>query len=1074
MKVVGIGASAGGLEAMTELLSELPDNTGAAYVFVQHLAPDSKSMIGELLSRHTDMPVSLVYESKPIMPNHIYVMPENKDLLYAHGILIAEDRDRSEKLHLPIDKFFHALGENLKEDSIAILLSGTGTDGTRGLRTIKEKGGIILIQDPASAKFDGMPRAAINLKIADQIMPAGEIGKTIKQFINKREALKKQTTLIKKEDSHPAFENILRFISDQSGVDFLSYRPPTLLRRLENRMVLLDIEDIQQYYVYLKENQDEVQALFNDFLIGVTRFFRDPEAFEVLKNEILPKIFEQKKPDGIPYRFWIPACSTGEEAYSIAMLVDQYINTHNLKVDFKIFASDVDEEAIKFATNAVYSYSLVADTPYDLMAKYFKKDGDILQVKPFLRQKVLFAVQNLLGDPPFIHMDLISCRNFLIYLKASTQQNVLATFHFALNEGGFLFLGPSESLGDLKYAFTRYTRRWNIFTKHTDAKVNMRTKFNLPSDGNRLQSIPQNTTASNMTNFDHNSPDPFTQYLVERFAPISLFVNKDLDILYMNGDVEKLLNMPRALARLNLNKMLPPDELMTFKSGVEEVLEQQNEITYSDALLSKEDQKFRADIRFDLPQLSGIHNKQDFFKEVILIELRQFRTNEDERATQEGERHDHHSIKVENLRRELRSAKRQTQDLINDLESANEELQTSNRELLASNEELQSTNEELQSVNEELYTVNSELQIKNEELITANNDINNLLKSTEIGTIFLDKELKIRKFTPAVRKQFKLLDSDIGRSITNFSSAFETLNIEEICKTVFETLSPFEREVEDKSGVHYLVRILPYRTEKDNIDGLVISFVNVEKLVLARKKADRLAGKYRAIFNNSYHILAVLNYEGQVRSMNRPMGPYHQDQLVGNNLFKALPEELNSRLKASFDKVLETKETQSVELKLGFNQWYEVCFIPSHLDEEDDDLIAILLMAQDITEQKNNLLRLRDSLKEYESFMDHASQQIALVNNEGKIHYINRTRYTGKSKENLIGQSIFDYIPKDKTEEYKAMIKDVFNGKPIVRMNFEFNYEGGEKGKAELVATPVILDGVIKYVAIAQSRVELD
>jgi len=1073
MKVIGIGASAGGLEAMTELLSKLPDNTGAAYVFLQHLAPNSKSMIGELLSRHTRMPVVMVYESKPVMANYIYVMPENKNLTYAHGMLVTQDRDPNEKLNLPIDKFFHTLGEQLKEEAVGILLSGTGTDGTRGLRTIKEKGGIVLIQEPESAKFDGMPRAALNLKIADRVMTAGEIGESVGGIIKKYKTLKEDAPLLDRENPSPYFRKILEYLSEQTDINFLGYRTPTLIRRLENRMLLLDIDDIDDYYDIIKENKEEARALFNDFLIGVTRFFRDPEAFKVLNNEILPKIFEKEKPEGSTYRFWIPACSTGEEAYTIAMLVDQYISKHNLDVDYKIFASDVDEEAIKYAIKGIYSYSLAADTPYDLRAKYFIQEGEELRVRPFLRQQVLFAVQNLIGDPPFIHMDLISCRNLLIYLKPETQQKILSTLHFALNDEGFLFLGPSESLGELKYAFTQYTRRWNIFIKHSDAKISMRTQFKLESSPSKIKSFPKSTTSNLMANFDNSGSDPFTQYLVERFAPVSLFVNQDLDILYMNGDVDKLLNMPRALARLNLKKMLPQDELITFKAGVEDVLENKKQLTYTDISLRKNDEKFRADIHFDQPQLTGIYSDRDNFKNVVLIEIRLFRP-EGQKLEEEERDQGQRQIKVENLRRELRSAKRHSQELVNELEATNEELQTSNRELLASNEELQSTNEELQSVNEELYTVNSELQIKNEELTTANNDINNLLKSTEIGTIFLDKKLKIRKFTPAVRKQFDLLDSDIGRPITNFSSAFKELNIEAICKKVFETLEPFEQEAIDKSGTHYLVRILPYRTEEDNIDGLVINFVNIEKLTQTQHQVVRLANKYRAIFNYSYQVLTVIRKNGKVSSMNRPLGPYHQDTLVGHNIFKVLPDELSAQLKPAYEQVLEKRKPDSMEIKIGNEQWYEVNFIPSQPDDEDTDEVSVLLMAQDVTEQKRTLQRLENSLEEYKSFMDNAPQQITLLKEDGTIHYINQALYTGKSKEDLIGQSVYDYIPEDKVSQYKEVVKEIMSGKPFAKLKFNFNYKGGKKGKVELVATPVIMDGEIKYVALAQNSVELD
>jgi two-component system CheB/CheR fusion protein len=1066
MNIVGIGASAGGLAAMSKLLANIPKDTGAAFVFLQHLSPKSKSIMGELLSKHTDMPVKVVYEDQPVQPNHIYVMAESKNLVFNHGMLITRDRQPDTSINLPIDLFFHSLGENLGQESIGVLLSGTGTDGTRGLRTIKEHGGLVLVQSPESAEFDGMPKAAIDLKIADRVEVPEQLAKDLLGLLkgDRTSSIEEQ---LKQKGQHPHFERIVELLSGATGIDFSSYRTPTLMRRMGNRMLIRKCDNMKMYSDLLEKDAEELDTLSHDVLIGVTRFFRDPEAFEAIRTEVLPKLFNEPRPANTPYRFWIPACATGEEAYSIAMLIDQYIQQNDLEVEYKIFASDVDEGAVRYAIKGLYSSSMVADTPKDLTAHYFIKEGNEFRVRPFLRKRVLFAVHNLLGDPPFIDMDLISCRNMLIYLKSETQQKVLSTLHFALRKRGVLVLGPSESLGSLKYAFTQIVRKWSIFEKYKEARLRYQSGFNLSKDRSKLSGGRKKKRFS--MDYDAYDTDPFTQYLVERYAPISLFVNRDLDLLYINGDAEQLLNMPRALARLNLRKMLDQPEFLTMKAGVEKVLESREPVHYRKVKLHKGETAFNAHLRFALPQLPRVtQDGQEDREDVVLIEIRLF--GENEGVEVEAPASDAQEAKEASLQRELQLAKRRSQELVKELETTNEELQTSNRELLASNEELQSTNEELQSVNEELYTVNSELQIKNEELQTAHNDINNLLKSTEIGTIFLDKQLRIRKFTPAVKRQFSLLDSDIGRTITSFSTTFKDLDIDAECQKVFDTLEAFEREVVDESDDHYLMRILPYRTEEDSINGLVITFIDINEMVNTQQRMDKLAKKYKAIFNFSYSIIAVMDVKGEVSSINRPFGPYEPKDLVGQVIFEILPEHLANELRTAFRHAVKAQEPQKLELQIAPDSWFDISLIPNpYVEAEDSEhQLSIIMMGEETTEDKLLVAELESSLHTYKAFMDNAEQQIALVDSEGVIHYINFTSYTGKSKEELQGDSIYAYLPDDKVAKIREAIASIFEGKVVDRIQFSFKYENGKEGEAELIVTPVIIGGKIKYVSLVQ------
>ncbi|MEQ8704355.1 MAG: chemotaxis protein CheB [Phaeodactylibacter sp.] len=949
MKVIGIGASAGGLEAITKLLSKLSDGNGAAYVFVQHLSPKNKSMIGELLQKHTRMPIEMVYEDQPVQANHIYIMAENKNIVFANGMLLTKDRPPESEINLPIDQFFHSLGTALGSYAVGVLLSGTGTDGTRGLRTIKEKGGFVLVQSPETAKFDGMPRAAIDLQIADRVSPPEELAHDIEYILTNRNFKTGEVKLLHKNQHETFFGKIIQLVSQRTNVDFSEYREPTLIRRLENRMLIRKCDNLQAYWELIKEDATEVAALFSNFLIGVTNFFRDPEAYDILKTEVLPKIFAPEKEREGTYRFWVSACSTGEEAYSLAMLIDDYLQEQGrTDVTYKVFASDIDEHAIQFAIKATYTLNMITDAPEDYKSKYFIREGDHAVIKPYLKKRIMFAVQNLLGDPPFINMDLISCRNLLIYLQPKVQQKALSTLHFALRPGGFLFLGPSESLGSLKYAFEKHTRTWNIFTKRSDKAPRLQSSFSLHSQpANPAKSTPNMSSAQPEVNQQFTDTDPFTRLLVERFAPIALFVTADLDILYLSGETEQILNMPRALARMNLNKMLSKEDVLTFKSGVRQVLSEGGLISFKEVALNTKEKQLLAELRFDIPHLPELveAEDQDAPQKIVLVEVYLQREREADSAQPapqnltEG--------KVSTLQKQLKASERRSRELVNELEATNEELQTSNRELMASNEELQSTNEELQSVNEELYTVNSELQMKNEELTMANNDISNLLKSTDIGTIFLDKELKIRRFTPAVRRQFNLIDSDAGRSITNFSSTFKGLNIEAVCHEVFDSLSPFEKEIVDKEGDHYLLRVLPYRTEEDYIDGLVLTFVNINELALSRSQSQN-----------------------------------------AERIFK--------------------------------------------------------------------------------QFVSNAEQQVAITDRKGEIRFINRARFTGKAPRELIGHSIYPFLPEALRTEAKALLEKVFEGKPFERLQFNYDYEEGGKGGASLIIVPIVLEGHIKYAALIE------
>lgn len=953
MRLVGLGASAGGMEALMALLSNLPDNTGAAFVLILHLSPDHQSIMDELLSRYSNMPITVVDEVMPVRPNQIYIISKDKNLTLDRNLLMVHPRKQEAGLNLPIDKFFHSLGQQQKEKAIGVILSGTGTDGSRGVRSIKETGGLVLVQSPESAKFDGMPKSVIRLQMADKILPPEELAKIITDILKWSDSInggEEELSTWESDEGLPYLGRLLREVMKVTGIDFSGYREATLQRRLGNRILLHRLAGLEEYIEFLKGNEEEIFALQKDFLIGVTRFFRNPQAFESLEQVVFPQIFENREKDSI-IRIWVPACSTGEEAYSIAMLLDRYMVKNNLSYDYKIFGTDIDSSAIRLASEGTFALNCAADIPDKFLLDYFVKESDFYRIKPGIRDRMLFAVHNLLHDPPFIHMDLISCRNALIYFKPLSQRTVLSTFHFALNDQGGLFLGPSESLGDVKHAYTQIDKKWNIFQKKNEAQLPHQTRLRSgPTQIHKPKKISRRVEKETLAKGteDDSLQDPFTKYLLDYFVPTILFVNKALDIVYIQGEIEHLFTFPKGNSGFNLKNMLPVDQVLLIKNGIEKVADGDINVIFRDLNFEKNGTVQQLDLRIRPVDLAAVE------EEVYMLEiLSEIELSEEGKVQQEVEGDGLLKDHIRILENKLNKADRNKKDLVSRLESTNEELQASNRELLASNEELQSTNEELQSVNEELYTVNNELQVKNENLTTVNNDINNLLKSTEIGTIFLDSDLRIRRFTPAVRRQFNLLETDIGRPITHFSSTLEKVDIARISKEVFETLESFEREVTDQQGNHYLLRILPYRTEKNMIKGLVINFVDVNELMNVKEQIETFANKFQAIFDHSKEIIMVLEKDGTISRINKDFGGIEAKKLLNQDIYNLLPEEKASALKASVKKTLKEKEPQEIDVDLnlsdGRRKNYNGCVIPvADKQNGDGPVKKVVIMWQDI------------------------------------------------------------------------------------------------------------------------------
>ncbi|MEM1121946.1 MAG: chemotaxis protein CheB, partial [Bacteroidota bacterium] len=1028
MKVVGIGASAGGIEALSSFLQHLPPDTGAAFVIVQHLSPDFKSVMDDLLKRHTSMPLQIIHENTFIKPNHVYLMPGDKTITFEHGMLLLHQRVAKTTLNLPIDAFFHSLGKSLEKDAIGIILSGSGTDGSRGVRTIKERGGLVLVQSPRSAKFDGMPNAAIRLDLADDVLPPQELAQKI-GLILKTPPENILADVKNKEQEQKFFTQILAYVKEASQFDFSGYKLATLARRLEKRMLLKECEDLKAYYGFLTDNPAEIDILARSFLIGVTRFFRDRDSFRELETVTIPAIFASLPPNELA-RIWVPACSTGEEAYTIAILVDQYLRKNNLAHDFKIFASDVNKNAILFASKGVYDVSIAADVPKKSLLHYFQQMGGGYKVKKELKEKIIFAVQDVIKDPPFIRMHLISCRNMLIYLNTDTQNRVLRTFYFALHPAYYMFLGPSENIGDLTSVFDRRLKSINIYTKKEVALPRVLPAYPASNDRWRNKTnvrlkIPPLAKSTSPVLPAVEQPALFANYLLDKHSPTTLFIDEELTILYIQGNVDNLLNLPRALSRLNLKKMVSVDLVNIFADGVLQAINSQELCQYQEVIFKKKEKAISTHLIFQQVDLI------EFKHPIVAVEIYVNPTEKSSTSVIAPALSNKNlsDERIMQLRNELHQKNKNIRQLTKKLEVAEKQKENSHRELITTNEELQSTNEELQSVNEELYTVNGELQQKNKETNATYNDLDNLLRSTNIGTIFLDNDLRIRKFTPAIRKHFDLVDKDINRLITSFSHNLKDVDLKAVCEEVLDTLEVYEKQVKAKNQQNFLLRILPYRTNRDEIKGLVITFIDVEDLCSTQSALETLADRLDSIFRNTRATLLFVSPSGEVLFINRSLGDYPKAELAEKNLLEVFPESIATALKEKINQVVQTKKSADLKVQLPASSGtyhYQLSLVP--INKEGQAVKSICLTFVEVTKAVKQYQQLESKVAHYKQVIQNASQRMMLLDKKGIIQEINTTNYTKDNREAFIGSYIYDRLLPSVVPNFKKQLEAIFAG----------------------------------------------
>jgi len=962
--VVGVGASAGGLEALQRFFQGVPGETSLAFVVVQHLPPQQPSMMDHLLTRCTTLPVQQAQHEMAIRPGHVYLIPPGKDMIISDGKLLIAERSRENNLALPIDQFLRSLAQEKGAKSIGVILSGTGTDGSRGIGEIHQAGGLVLAQDVESAKFDGMPKAAVHTGVVDTILPPQRMAAHIQSFLaHPGEELGSDSEEPLSKPIEHNLRGILRLLRNKYGIDFSHYKSGTISRRIERRLMLNEVYDLEDYTERLVTDTDELDKLYRDLLIGVTRFFRDPEAFEKLHRDVITPLIKQATVQD-EVRFWIAGTGTGEEAYTLAMLISEELEKHPQLVSVRIFATDVHNRSLEFAARGIYTEDNLQDVPAELAAKYFIKRKEGYQVSPHLRKMIVFAPHNIIRDAPFTSMDFISCRNLLIYLRPEAQKKALSLFHFALKVGGTLWLGPSETLGDLEREFEVVDEHWRVFHKRRDIRLLAGERASMKAvAGSKVHAAggaTRGVVAHQLETYDR---------LLEEFMPPSILVTDCRELLHTFSGASKYLIHKDGRPTTDIVEMVQPDFRVPMLTALQRCIKDQTPVVHAGLRCEAfPEDEIKLVVK---PFFNRTANRNEF----LIV----FHATESKAEEQNVPSIDMKGISLEQiqaLESELQYAKESLQATIEELETTNEELQSSNEELLASNEELQSTNEELNSVNEELYTVNMEHQRKIAELTELTDDMENLLNSTEVDTVFLDREFRIRKFTPGIAKTFNLIPQDVGRRIDSFTHNVKNLALLDALERVLRSEQPLELEVGDGENEWYLLRILPYFSKK-TIEGLVMTLINITSLKSAEMRLTELS----EIVQQSSDAIVRFELDGTICTWNRgasEMLGYTEEEAVGKHFSMLMPENSEAAAQSLLYEVAEgncvndhrtvwlAKDRKSLEISLHV----------SPIRNVSKEVSGASAIARDISELKKAEHEIREAIRRRDQFLAMLSHEL--------------------------------------------------------------------------------------------------
>ena len=940
----------------------MPDDTGMAFVAIQHLSPDFESLMPQILSRQTGMPVVKIEDGLEIQPNHVYVLPNRKLAELDGRHFKTQDLDR-EKHAQSIDHFFKTLASSAGEDAIGIILSGTGSDGAKGVCEIHRHQGLVVVQSEESCKFNGMPRAAISTGFVDAVVRTEEMPATLKQFseILGGQGRSRQAIFVESMDAET---RIHRLIHQRFGLDFEQYKPGMVGRRVARRMAFEKQTEISEYLKLLESNEPALEDLYQDLLIGVTEFFRDPQAFGELQQRILPQLIDEVKDESGKLRVWVVPCATGEEAYSVAILIDELLGQRNLDLDVKIFATDVNSNFVDFAGKGIYPKDRVANVSQARLRKYFVEQDNGYAIIPRLRKQIVFASHNLLKDAPFTKLNLVCCRNLLIYFKPKAKKKVLSLFNFALSQLGVLFLGPSETTTELESAFQMIDPNWQLYRKARPVRF---------SDvGLIVGAAPNRKTrpSSDSNNDAAYSLLPVYDVLLNEFMPSGILVSSTNQILHLFGNASSFLCLKSGRPSEDVIEMLPPPFNLAVNNGLRRAKIEGKPASYSglEFELDGELQIYKVVIR----KLPGLTNEK------FLISFERCSAPSTVSSSSSGAQLvAYDQAEVRNLSVELQETRESLHDTILKLQSANEDMQSTNEELIASNEELQSTNEELHSVNEELYTVNSEHQRKITELTEMTDDMDNLLDSLQVDTIFLDHELRIRKFTLGFANSFQLLPQDVGRKFASFNHG---LRIEDLMGRIGQVLSaniPFETDVQNEDGHWYLMRILPYNAH-GGIEGVLLTLIEISDI----KKTEQRLAELSEIVEASDDAVFRVSVDGKIRTWNhggRKMFLHESKNVIGKSVaIIGLDEQSEGDFNRTLEQIVGGRPVDPLDLKASRRngEEFDVAATISPIYDQDNNLDGASVVLRDITSLKNASRQIREQVKLRDHFLAVLSHEL--------------------------------------------------------------------------------------------------
>ncbi len=989
--IVGIGASAGGLGALKSFFDSTPDDLGAAFVVIQHFDPSHESFTADILTRHTKMPTRQIEAGMTVEPDHVYVIPPNATLTLADGAFVLGEAQAHHGVRMPIDAFFTSLAAQQQQRTVGAILSGTGSDGAAGLREIKASGGIVFAQSPDTAQFDGMPRAAIATGLVDVVCPVEEMPAQIGDYFAHKYVKQSEgpnaPAIAPDDEVH--LKSIIALLQARLGLDFRGYKKGTLGRRIVRRMSLRNIQEMSEYLAILRENEGEVEELYYDLLINVTSFFRDPKAFEALEQKVLPGLLEKKTVrDHI--RVWVPGCSTGEEAYSIAMLLIEQCEAAGKDCPIQIFATDLDERALAAGRTGIYPSNLITDITPERLERFFIKHEGNYHVTKELRECITFASQNVITDPPFSRLDLISCRNLLIYLEGSLQDKIIRYFHFALEDGGFLFLGRSESTNQLAGLFAPVDKQSRLFKRLPAVQA---SAISFPINGVRARAMADGVLPFPRPKETVRMRELMQQQLLRAYAPAAVLTNAKHQVLYFMGPTGDFLEQPSGLPTQDLFTLAHAELRKNLRAGLKKAADTSDVVKISTVFVKRGGASKKVNISI---KPVGAPDDGDPLFMVTFENAADVQQAAAEPAQTSSMAAAPDDATVSDLESKLRDAQEDLQISLEELESTNEELQASNEEMMSVNEELQSANEELetskeelQAMNEELSTVNNQLKDKVEELAEVNDDLSNFVASTGIATLLLDSKHRIGRFTPAAKELFNLIDADTGRPLNDIRQKFDDADFLADVDRVFQDLQTVEREVVGDDGAYYLMRVSPYRGIEGRHGGVILTFVDISRRRDSERKLRESEERFRMLVENAPDPLILVNEAGDVALANTEalqFFGYDRQELAGLTIDQLIPKRYRKThavyhegyLKDAKPRTMGSGMALQALLKNGDEVPVEVGLSPIHTEEG----LMVCAAIRDVSDHIEAVHAIKDAQAKTEAALSAKSRFLATASHD--------------------------------------------------------------------------------------------